>query len=171
MSGVGQIPRIASIPGRGDAGSYGYPSAVSRFTNLAYVGGSFENLFESENFKWKIKPNILEYWQPAVPRVYDPVLAERLGFQVGQAISSHLGSELNIFLEAQPLHVEGIQFFATATCFLPGAYYKDISGIPLDKRQEAYLDRVNANGVVDEFVPTTGSNAAFYIMAGLEYRF
>lgn len=168
LSGVGKIPRILDVPGRVASGVIEYPSAVNRFTNIAYGGSALDGKFESDNFKWRLNPNLIFYWQPEPPRIFDQLLVQRLD---KSCVSPFLGTELNLFLEARPVHLEGVQFFLTATLFFPGMYYQDITGVPLDKRQQKYLDRINNNGVIDEYVPTVGSDTAFYIMAGMEYRF
>jgi hypothetical protein len=173
MSGAGKVPRILSVPGRAIDNnnkeiSVGYPSIVSRFTNLAYVGTSFKWEFDSCNFHYKVNPNALWYFQPKPPHIYDAVLAQRLN---KLSLSSSLGFEMNIFFEAISENIEGLKFFGTGTIFVPGACYKDIVGLPLNKAQQKYLDNVDKSGFTQEFVPTMGKNCAYYITCGLEYKF
>ncbi len=173
LSGVGKIPRILSIPARlfsdnGTSNVIDYPSTVSKFTNIVYTGGSLDWKCNSQNFTYKIRPNILTYWQPVAAQIFDQTIIDKLGKNF---VSKFLGTELNMFVEIKPHHIEGLQFYATCAWFIPGSYYKDISGIPLSRNQQKFLDSFDSSGTVVEFVPTLGHDSAFYGVFGVEYRF
>lgn len=173
MSGAGKIPRILSVPGRsldnlGVEKSLGYPSVVSRFTNLAYAGISLAWKFDSVNFQYKINPNIISYLQPKAAFIYDKILAKRID---KRQIASHLGVEFNLFVEIIPENIDGVKFFGAASLFVPGSAYGDLKGLPLSKEQQKFLDSSSFGVSEVEFVPTMGTNNAFYLTYGLEYKF
>ena len=172
MQGSGKMPRIASVPGAvideitGQiTESIEFPSPISGFNNLIYTGTSINFTYNSPNndFNWKWYPNLLFYWQPNARDIYNPVIAKKLG---KETINPFLGTEVNLFLEIISKHLEGFKFFVVGTIFVPGGYYKDLSQIPLDKKQEAAL-----NHLATTFTPLISTNNAYYLNFGIEFKF
>jgi hypothetical protein len=177
MSGVGRIPRILSIPAilqtsenlkdLEAADVVGYPSRINRFNNISYLGTSINTVICGCNYDWKLNPNILVFFQPSPPVIYNQYLINKLG---KTQISAFLGTEVNLFLEIISKTVEGLKFYVVATMFFPGSYYSDLKGVPLDKKQLDYIRNIN-KGILTEFVPMLGNNNAFYINFGVEFKF
>lgn len=162
MSGVGRVPRVLSFPAD-SVTSNRFPSTVSRFSNLIYTGVSAWGTPQSATRKINMNPNIMAFWQ-AIP--------SRLGFNsAGQPryASKFLGAEFNLFVDTQLF--DGLTFFITGGFFIPGQHYKDIAGVPLNRDQAAALDQLDQTGVLDEAVPFTGKDPAYFIDAGITYKF
>jgi hypothetical protein len=173
MSGAGQTPRVLSVPsdkydssGTGKKGMpMAYPSKISRFTNLAYFGGSLDFKLEYTNYTWKFNPNVLYYMQMRPTMVLNETFANNIGTN---RIPSSLGLEANIFVECAAHKISGLKFFGVATMFVPGDYYRVLKKIPLDAKDYEYRQNIK-NGIPTAFVPTMGNDLAYYINIGLEY--
>jgi hypothetical protein len=169
LSGVGKIPRILSIPAIDSSSSdpIAFPTKIGRFNNITYFGTSINTNVESCNYNWKFNPNILIFYQPDAPIIYDINLKNKLG---KESISPFLGTEINLFLESLPKAIDGLKFFAVATVFAPGSYYSDLKNVPLDKSQLAYIKAIES-GKSAVFTNLIGNSLAFNLNLGLEYKF
>ncbi len=172
LSGAGKVPRILSIPAleseEATSKSLGFPSKISRFTNLIYSGASCDINFDTNMYGWKLNPNILFYFQETQPIIYDVSIQQLIGTS---HIRSYLGWEANLFLEMMSRTIEGLKIFATGTVFIPGSYYTDLKGIPLDKKQQAYINGKSSPVLNVEKTCLLGDNTAFFINIGMEYKF
>lgn len=173
LNGSGKFPRVLSYPvsNQFNPGIVAvplneFPSVIySHFTNLAFVG--FGLWYETEDCyrKWEVNPNILTYWQPTPPRIFDQVA----GVVKQSCADKHLGTELNLYVDTyvQP----GLRLFLATGIFISGDYYKDVKGHPLTKAEKTYLDSRDRTGEPVEFTPVLGDDNAFFLNAGIEYRF
>lgn len=173
MSGAGKMPRVSSIPAvvlDNDGNiidTVEYPSPISGFNNLLYIGSSLNFVHEGSSYNWKWHPNILFYGQPDARTIYSQYAIEKLNKQY---IDPFLGTELNLFLEIISRTFEGFKVFLVGSMFIPGQYYKDLNQIPLDKNQLNYLNAQIKNQPT-AFVPLVNNDIAYYINIGLEFKF
>jgi hypothetical protein len=171
MSGLGKVPRVLSIPALEDqtnAKNLGYPSRISRFTNLIYGGTSCDITFDTSVYGFRVNPNFLVYFQETPPAIHDTTITQAVGKQL---INNYLGSEVNLFLEMNSHTIDGLKLFGTGTVFIPGSYYSDLKGIPLDKKQQAYINSMKSSIPTAEKVCLVGDDTAFAINIGMEYKF
>lgn len=173
LNGSGKFPRVLSYPvsnqfnpGIVAVPQNEFPSVIySHFTNLTFVG--FGVWYETEDCyrKWEINPNILTYWQPFPPRIFDVIN----NVTIESRANKHLGTELNLYVDTfvQP----GLRLFLATGFFISGKYYDDVKGHPLTKAEKTYLDSRDRTGEQSEFTPTLGNDNAFFLNAGIEYRF
>lgn len=163
LSGAAKIPRPLSFP---DPELFEpFPTNISRFTNLIFVGGGITWQPSWSCRKWSVNPNILAYWQDFPPRFFNAQLGENeLRFA-----RPFLGIELNVFVEAQLL--DDLKFFLVSSLFFPGDLYRDIKGRPLNRAQQAFLDNQDKTGIINDRVPFLGDDKSFYVNTGLEYKF
>ncbi len=172
MSGVGKTPRILSFlsidTSNGDEdnseSNYIFPSNINRFSNLAYLGTALNFNFESKNYNWKINPNLLYYFQVAQPIIYSKPI------NGVSHIPNDLGIEFNIFLESNSINIEGLKFFGLISSFFPGGYYSSLKKIPLNSKERAYYSAIEG-GNPAIFVPTLGSDTAYFLNLGIEFAF
>ncbi len=164
LSGAGRIPRVLSFPQNDLTDEFA--ATVSRFTNIAYVGSALWMKLNSPHRTWDINPNLLLYWQDVPPHIWDKVSDGTLKSRIAR---SFLGIEGNIFLEA--LMFQDTKFFVTAGVFIPGTYYDDIKGRPLNRDQQKMLDALDQSGINVNKVPLLGADTAWFINTGLTCRF
>jgi hypothetical protein len=171
MSGVGKTPRVLSFlsvdTGEDDTDEetdYIFPSNITRFSNLAYLGSSLNFSVESKNYKFKINPNLLYYLQVIQPVIYSKPI------NGVSHIPHSLGVEANIFLEASSINIDGLKFFGLISSFIPGGYYSALKKIPLNAKERAYYYSIEG-GNTTIFLPTLGDNTAYYINLGIEFSF
>lgn len=171
MSGYGKIPRILSFPVQQNYNPNvtipmnEFPTTISRFTNLAFVGGSIWWEVEDSSRKWEINPNILTFWQPVPPRIFDTIN----NVVTAHSAHSHLGTEINIFMDVTV--APGLKLFLTSGVWVPGQYYTDLKGHPLNPTERRYLESLNRTGDPVDFTPTLGDDNAFFMNLGIEYRY
>jgi hypothetical protein len=163
LSGQGKIPRLLSFPSHEIEDRA--PAMVSRFTNLIFVGGGLYFKIPTADRTWEINPNILSYWQYIATKL--PKRAEKT-IHTTHA-NKHLGVEFNLFVETTI--VEDLKFFLVGAVFVPGKHFRDITGLPLSKAQEKFLDSTSGNGIKADRVPTVGHDPAVSLNVGIEYKF
>lgn len=158
MSGAGKIPRILSFPSRDLDDPY--PDRISQLTNLIWAGvGGYLDIDA-----WVLNSNIISYWQERATRLFKhpaDLMATNLA-------STWLGLEFNLF--ADVCFDNSMKFYGVASVFVPGSHYSDIEGIPLNRDQKKFLDSIKNNTPAEQ-VPLLGTNAAFALNVGFEYRF
>ena len=164
MSGSGKVPRPLSFPSQQTLDPFA--TNTSRFTNLVFVGGSAYWKPTWSIKKWNFNPNVLAYWTDFSSPFFD---AKTLMNSVNKFARNFLGTELNIFIEAEL--IEDLRFFTVASIFLPGSHYRDIKGRPLTPGQSAYLDSVDKIGIINDRQPFLGDDKAYFLNWGFEYRF
>lgn len=172
MSGAARIPRIYSVPNAiidSDGNiieTVAYPSQISGFNNLMYLGSSINFIYEGKSYKWKWFPNILLYIQPSGLEIYHQKIIDKLG---KNQINPFLGTEINLFLEILSKNILGFKIFLVGSMFIPGGYYNDIKYIPLDKKQENCMYGKQKDNSI--FIPLYNNNNAYYLNLGLEFAF
>jgi hypothetical protein len=173
LNGTGKFPRILSYPVSNEFNPgvvafpvNNFPTVVySHFTNLAFFGLGLWYETEDCYRKWEINPNILTYWQPTPPRIFDKVN----GVTKESYANKHLGTELNLYVDTfvQP----GLRIYLATGIFISGKYYDDVKGHPLTKAEKTYLDSRDRTGEPVDFTPVLGNDNMLTINAGIEYRF
>ena len=93
---------------------------------------------------------------------------EPVDFANTRLASTWLGLEFNLF--ADVCFDNTMKFYGVASVFVPGSHYSDIEGIALNRDQKTYLDSLKNNTPAVQ-VPLLGTNAAFALNVGFEYRF
>jgi len=163
LSGSGRIPRLLSFPSEEVLDPFA--SAVSRFTNLIFTGASITYKPCRSKHNVMINPNILAYWQAHQTKSYNTHTAmDNLTYA-----RRYLGTELNLFAELELL--PDLKFYGTGALFIPGAFYHDVKGRPLNKAQQTYLDNLDKTGIINDYVPTLGDDLAYFINFGFEFKF
>jgi hypothetical protein len=76
---------------------------------------------------------------------------------------------MNIYAEG--MLAPGLKLFIVSGVFFPGSHFDDIKGRPLNKAEQKFLNRQNDSGETTEFVPVLGTDPAFFMNLGFEYRF
>lgn len=173
MSGYGRIPRVLSVPVNKelnpeiDVPTNEFPTSISRFTNLAFIGASCWYEYEDGIRKWEFNPNILSFWQPVPPRTFDFKTRTRTQFYANR----HLGTELNIYIDT--MVAPGLKMFLVSGVFISGKYYDDLKGLPLSRAERAYLNFVNRTGQNQpaDLAAVLGDDNAFFMNLGIEYKF
>jgi hypothetical protein len=173
MNGAGKMPRVSSIPAAildNDGNiieTVEYPSPISGFNNLLYVGSSLNFIHEGTYYNWKWNPNILLYAQPQARNIYNEYFIQKFN---KHTIDPFLGTEINLFLEIISKKFEGFKIFYVGSIFIPGQYYKDLNQIPLNKNQLNNLNGIIKNEPI-ELIPSVNNNIGYYINLGLEFKF
>jgi len=164
LSGSGSIPRILGYPS--ESASAPGASTVSRFTNITFTGVSCTWRPKWSKDRWNFNPNILAYWQDVVPGLFDH---KEHKFNKSRFANPFLGVEINIFVESEP--IDGLKFFGASSVFLPGQFYRDVKGRPLNRAQQAFINNQNITGIINDWVPLLGDDPAYYANVGCEYKF
>ena len=164
MSGTGKIPRIASaaVPATLSA----FPSQVSQFTDLAFVGSALWIKPDVCGHTWQFNPNMLSYWQTHPSRVFNyssGVYSDEF------TARSHLGIELNLYVDTKLPYDVKLGF--VGGLFIPGGHFDDIKGVPLSKEEQRYFDRRDRTGVTSDIGPVHGTDTAWFWNVNLEYEF
>jgi hypothetical protein len=173
MSGAGEMTRVSSIPAviQDENGNIietvEYPSPISGFNNLLYLGSSINFNYQGSKYNWKWHPNILFYAQPGARTIYSDNATAKLH---KNEIDPFLGTEINLFLEIISKEFTGFKIFLVGSMFLPGQYYKDLSHIPLEANQLNYINAKIKNEPT-HFIPVVNNDLAYYINLGLEFKF
>ena len=169
LSGAGGIPRALSIPGSevDSTNPIEYPSKVSRFTNLAFLGTGITTNLNGSIYNFKLNPNLIYYAQATNAKIFDTNLVNKLGID---KLPSTLGVEANLFLEITNKNIDGFKIFGTITSFFPGSYYSTLKQIPLNKKQAAYMVAQEQNRVT-KFENTLGNNVSLYANIGVEFSY
>lgn len=157
--GSNDIVRPLSSPNNGFAVN------VSHFTNLAYIGGGVDWQVKALSKGWRIKSNVLSYWQDKATKKYD--IATKLSLD--DYANKHLGVEINSSVRCALMG--GLAAYVTGGIFKPGKHYDDIKGQPLNSSQLKALDSLDSTGYPDNGVPVIGTSTAIVLDWGLELSF
>lgn len=142
------------------------------FTNLQFTGlsATWKPAFAKAK-KLSFNPNMLFYWKNYASRKYAyDVVTPRAGSVLREKASKFLGTELNVMVQSELL--QDLKAFGTVATFIPGTYFKDIKGVPLDT-QDYFTENVN-QGVKVDIHPIhyrLGDDVAYLITAGMSYTF
>ena len=165
LSGVGRAPRPLAFPTPDTFEPF--PTTISRFSNLLFTGAGVTWRPCWSCRKWDINPNVLAFWVDRPLRSFNGVT------QANRFTDARrfLGTEFNLFFECELL--PDLRFFGVTALFVPGTFYKDIKGRPLNKAQQEFNRQLEANGnsTLAPRVPFLGTDTAYFLNLGLEYRY
>lgn len=164
LGGAGRIPRPLTVPNP-DEGLAELPSLVSGFSNLMFIGSSI-NWFPKTARAIGVRPNLLFYWQAHATKKFDITTGQSSPTEFAR---NFYGTELNSFIDVEL--IKDLKFFTVWSVFVPGGHFKDIRGTPLSKDQLKILDNVDVTGIDNDKLPLLGSDTAFTLNVGLEYRY
>jgi hypothetical protein len=163
LSGQGRIPR--PVPASLEFVEDPFPTSISRFANLIFGGGGLYARVPGKFSDLELNPNILAFWNYVACNRYD---SKDHKF-TGGPTSKFLGVEFNMFFEKKMW--EDFRVFGVGSIFVPGKFFDDIAGLPLNKSQEKYLDSLNTNGSVMDRIPIVGRDRGISLNIGFEYTF
>ena len=79
-----------------------------------------------------------------------------------------MGLELNLSFEWKLL--PGLSLLGDTAVFLPGTFYKDVKGLPLDGSVVTSLDQADSTGFT-QTVPRLGNDPQITMGLALQYKF
>ena len=161
LSGSGKVPRLLAFPT--DQVHDEFPTSVSRFTNLIFVGGALQWRPKWSCKRWNFNPNLYAYWQDVPTRLFDKKT------RITRFADSFLGTELNTFIDAEL--IEDLRFYSIWAVFIPGGYYKDLAGLPFTRAQAQFIENKNVPDIINDRVTLLGHDPSYFINIGLEYRY
>jgi hypothetical protein len=164
LGGAGRIPRPLVIPLPGE-GVDELPTAINGFTNLIFVGLAAHWYPKICGRSWSIRPNVLTYWQEHATNKFD--LTTQMSST--QNARNFFGTEVNAFIDVDLMR--DLKLYIVASTFIPGDHYRDIRGTPLSREQQKLLDRLDVTGVDADRLPLLGTDNAYTLNIGLEYRY
>lgn len=161
----GKIKREISVPFDTIPSPETLGITVTEMTNIIYGGVSLKWEPLNRCKKFKVFPNWLVYWQDRASRKFDIMTKTELM----ERSNRFLGSEINIFMDYSIF--TDMKVFFVGAVFVPGTHYRDVRGRPLDEKQFAALQVLDTTGFDDELVPNLGTDTAYTINLGFEFRF
>jgi hypothetical protein len=164
LGGVGRVPRLLSPPNARNV-TQKFPSKTSGFTNLIFTGASLYWTPKWCQRRIDIRPNVLSYWQQHKTKKFNALTK----LSSTEFARTHIGVEVNSFVSLEL--VKDFQVYGVGSAFVPGDFYKDVKGTPLNKAQQAILDRADVTGADVDNLPLLGDDVAWTVNFGLEYRF
>ena len=165
LGGAGKLKRELSVPIDTIPSPENFGTTTTEFTNIIYGGVAVKWEPQNRAKKFKVYPNLLVYWQDFPSRKFDVTTKKELMDR------SHrfLGSEINIFFDYYIF--TDMKVFFVGSVFVPGTHYRDQIGRPLSPGQVAALNVLDTTGDDDVLVPNLGTDTAYTINLGLEFRF
>ena len=112
-----------------------------------------------------INPNALFFFRDARS---GKVILSGTTWEVSQTekASKFMGSELNLVTKCEVL--KDLTLFGAFAVFIPGSYFKDIAGVPLDND---YFAKFSKYGVTNPKEYRLGSDTAYHMNLGLDFKF
>ncbi len=139
---------------------------VSEFTDLRFVGGAITYKHDWGNgCKIYAHPSIISYWKDWPFRAYNVDIRRHCS----DFAELYEGTELNLFIDLYL--IRNLKFFFVGALFLPGSFFYDIRGEPIDRFQLAALNRVDRTGFLETRIPNFGTDPAIMYNIGAEFRF
>lgn len=117
--------------------------------------------------KVSVNPNLLFFWKDSVSKKVIVGTGVNGWSTATENASKYMGSELNLVAECEML--KDLKVFGRFASFIPGSYFTDIAGVPLDDDFFAKAYKVNANYNAKDF--RLGHDTAYYANVGLSYKF
>lgn len=166
MGSAGKLKRPLAEPEEQDPNAVDdFAVLTSDFTNLVFIGGGLTYAPHDVCRKWTLNPNLLTYWRQHADQKFDITTKKFLT----EKASKFLGIEVNLFYLLEI--TKDFKFFTVASMFVPGQYYTDIRGKPMNAAQERALDRLDPTGYTGERVPGIGTDNAYTLNFGVDVRF
>jgi len=139
------------------------------FSDMQFVGGGLA--WEPKKSCIKdlyINPNVIAFWKTHGEPKYDAVVGKASTTEMS---SDFLGTEINLFTECSV--VKDLMFFVNLAAFVPGQFFKDVKGLPLDKDFFDFVLEDQRNDIMpgDTAMFGLGTDTAYHVNVGFEYRF
>ena len=140
------------------------------FSDLQFVGGGVTWTPKCFIKDLSINPNVLAYWKakrehkfiPPVPPAVKGTLSDELA-------STFMGTELNIIASFTIL--KDLKLLMNGAIFIPGQYFKDVTGVPVGKDIFDQIVQDDRNDVVEASQFRLSSDTAYHLNFALEYKF
>lgn len=118
--------------------------------------------------KVSLNPNMLFFWKDSTSKkVIVGTGVNGWSASTTENASKYMGSELNVVAECEML--KDLKVFGRFASFIPGSYFTDVAGVPLDDDFFAKAYKVNPNYNAKDF--RLGHDTAYYADFGLSYKF
>jgi hypothetical protein len=141
-------------------------SEDSSFSDLQHVGLGVT--WEPRQFaknKLSINPNVLAFWKAYRSFKYDAD-AKRV---TDVPASAFMGTEINLLAKVNL--VQDLKMFINLATFVPGQYYKDVSGVSLGVKNFIDMQEDPRDPIDNAAKYLMGSSTALFLNVGLEYKF
>lgn len=165
LGGAGKLKRPLSEPEDTTQALSPFAQSTSGFTNLVFCGTGAEWKPASWQKSIMVNPNILAYWQEKPVKAFDAESKKTLDCLA----STFLGMETNVFVDYYMY--KNLKLYFVGSIFFPGDHYRDVQGRPLNDDQKAALDILDGTGFDADRVPNLGTDKAYTINIGLDFRF
>jgi hypothetical protein len=136
------------------------------FTDLTFLGSGI--VWRLPKRDLELSSNALVFFkdQRSLSYVYNSI-ADTGGF--GSTFARrYMGLELNLSFEWKLL--PGLSLLGETAVFLPGSFYKDVKGLPLDGSVVTLLDQTDSTGIT-QAVPRLGNDPQVVMGVALQYKF
>jgi hypothetical protein len=164
LGGQGRLNRPISAPEEGSIPTE-FGVNLSGFTNLVLLGSGITWKPHDVKKKYSVMTNFLSYWNQFPYKKFDLTTLKDSNINA----RTYLGSESNVFLNYDLL--KDLKLYMVASAFFPGSYYADIRGKPLNAAQNAALQDLDFTGDTEFPIPNIGTDTAYTVNIGLEFKF
>lgn len=169
--------RLIKIPVGLDPNVYESQGVVAAedtsFSDLQHVGFGVTWTPKCAIRNLTINPNVLAYWKTkqehkviVMPGSRGVPTTVRLS---PDKASTFLGTEFNFVARCQV--IKDLTLFGNGAVFLPGQYFKDVTGVPVGKDVFDQVVQDDRNDVYDASQFRIASDNAYHLNIGLEYKF
>ncbi len=119
--------------------------------------------------KVNINPNMLFFWKDSTSKkvIVGTGGANDWSASETENARKYMGSELNLVTDIEVL--KDLKVFGKFAVFLPGSYFTDVAGVPLDDDFFVRIDKDVAGYQAKDF--RLGNETAYHANVGLEYKF
>jgi hypothetical protein len=145
------------------------------FTDLHMPGFGVTWSPSIKNKKLSVNPNMLFYWKAkdSLKLVYTGAgTNDWEASKTGEKASKFMGTELNLVVEFEFL--KNLKLYARGAVFMPGGFFKDLTGMPLDDDFFSKLLKVidTSNPIAQNSKNfRLGHDTAYHLNIGLDYKF
>jgi len=116
-----------------------------------------------------VNPNILFFWKDSTSKKVIPGTdATNWSASLTENARKYMGSEINLVTECEVL--KDLKVFGKFAAFIPGGYFSDVAGIPLD---DDFFGTIS-KGIASTLDPRNfrlGHDTAYHANIGMEYKF
>lgn len=132
------------------------------FTDMTFVGAGFDWKLAKRNID--VNCNVLGFFKDKASLKYDSVADQ----SINENARKYLGTEANVNFTWNLL--PGLDLAGQFAAFLPGSFYEDTKGTPLNTKFIAHVDKADTSGRT-QAKPRTGTDTAYHLNLGLQYKF
>ena len=164
--------RLTRRPQAISAGQLDPKAGDFTFTDLQTVGISATWTPKCFIKDLSINPNLIGFWKakPGYAFVATPTHQKHYGVgSLTEKAASYMGTEFNVCTKFSML--KDLNFFANAAVFAPGAYYNSVKGVSVDARLFSDIEDDPRNDIKDALNFRLGSDTAFHLNMGIEFKF